>query len=86
MGLPLPGKIANAPDLEFGLEIFLAAFHDLESERVVGMDIGPIPRSAIRDYAIELDMDSDGFEDLYHHVRALDIFFLKWRAKKNKTS
>jgi hypothetical protein len=48
MGLPLPGKIANAPDLEFGLEIFLAAFHDLESERVVGMDIGPIPRSAIR--------------------------------------
>lgn len=72
--------------MEFGLEIFLAAFHDLESERVVGMEIGPIPRSAILNYARELNMNDEGFEDLYHHVRALDIFFLKWRAKKNKTS
>jgi len=50
------------------------------------MEIGPIPRSAIRDFAVELDMDEEGFEELYHHVRALDIFFLKWRAEKNKSS
>lgn len=80
--MPIPAKIANAPELLPGLEIYMAAFHDLESERIQGIDLGPIPRSAIVSYARELDMGEEDFEDLYHHVRSLDIFFLKWQAKK----
>lgn len=83
-GQPLPAKIANAPELELGLHFYMLAFNDLESERPVGMDVGPIPRSAMRDYAIELDLTDEEFDDLYHHVRALDIAYLKHRAKKNK--
>lgn len=84
--MPIPNKIANAPELEFGLQFYAAAFHDLDSERVVGIDLGPIPRSAIMNYARELEMDMVEFDDLYHHVRAMDVFFLKWRAKQKDKS
>lgn len=84
MGMPIPKKIANAPELWPGLAFYLNAFHVLESERVVGLELGPIPRSAIMEYGHELDMDDEGMDDLYYHVRSLDIFFMKWQAKKGK--
>ncbi len=84
-GLPIPKKIAEAPELDFGLQFYLHAFYELESERPVGIDIGPIPRSAVKDYALELEMDADEFDDLYFHIRALDVTFLKHRAKKKPT-
>ncbi len=83
-GKPLPKKIQNAPELEPGLWFYMQAFLELESERHIGLDIGPIPRNAIRDYAIELELTDEEFDDLYYHVRALDIAFLKFRAKKRK--
>ena len=33
MGQPLPARIANAPELMLGLQVYLQAFFDLDSER-----------------------------------------------------
>jgi len=84
-GLPIPKKIAEAQELDFGLQFYLNAFYELESERVVGLDLGPIPRHAILNYARELGCDEEEFDDLYFFVRHLDVTFLKHRAKKNKS-
>ena len=34
-GREIPDKIANAPQLELGLDLYLSAFFDLESDRQV---------------------------------------------------
>jgi hypothetical protein len=81
-GLPLPQRIENAPELAPGLEFYLAAFYELESSRPMGLDVGPIPWTALQDYALSLGLDDEEQDDLKHHVRALDVAYLKHRAKK----
>jgi hypothetical protein len=79
-GLPLPKKIANAPQLGLGLELYYDAFLELNSCRASGWGLMPIPWSAIRDYAETFDLDEEQFEDLYYYVRVMDTEFMKWHA------
>lgn len=84
-GQPIPERIANSPELYVGLELFLNAFFDLDSERQTGYVIGPIPWSKIREYAVAYEFDEDLAEDLFYYVKALDNSHMKRLENKHKT-
>lgn len=83
-GQPLPDRIANAPELEIGLILYLQAFFDLDSERSHGNGLAPIPWSAIVNYANAFDFDEEQREDLVYFVKQLDKEHLDRMAKKQK--
>ena len=78
-GQPLPERIANAPELQTGLELYLQAFFELDSER---SDLARIPWSSIADYAIAYDFDEDQAADLIDIIRKVDSAHIKKLADK----
>jgi len=80
--LPLPSRIQNAPSLELGLELYYGAFLDLNSCRPIGMDEGPIPWIAIFDYCDRLGIEGEQREDMFHHVRVLDLAYFEFKSSK----
>jgi len=84
-GQPLPDRIANAPELQLGLQLYLQAFFDLDSERSHGQGLTSIPWTSIASYAIAFEFDNDQTEDLYFFVRRLDSEHLKKLAAKQAT-
>lgn len=85
MGTELPPKIANAPVLTIGLELYLQAFWELSSCRDVGFGEGQIPWLAIDRYCQSLGLDIDQELALFHHVRAMDNVYLKHQSKKSES-
>ena len=85
MGLPLPDFIANAPKLETGLQLFLQAFFDLDTERSHSLGVTMIPHSRIREYAKDIELDSEDREDLIYFIREMDLAHTKRLTAKNKT-
>jgi hypothetical protein len=79
---PLPDRIANAPELELGLELFLSGFLDLTSCRSIGFGEGPIPWLAIDRYCTVHDIVDDQREDFFYHIQKLDGVYLEWRSKE----
>lgn len=76
-GNPIPDRIANAPTLQQGLELYLNAFFELDSERTHAMSPTPIPWSSISRYAEYYDFDEEQAHDLFFFVRRLDQEHLK---------
>ena len=83
-GAPLPAVIENAPQLFRGLEVYLQAFFDLDSERNHGMGAMAIPWSSIVKYAEFQRMDDDQTQDLLYFVRAMDSWNLDRIVKDQK--
>jgi hypothetical protein len=83
-GKGLPERIANAPELEAGLDLYLNAFFDLDSERAHGHALGPIPWTKIREYAKAFDFDDDLQDHLFFYVKAMDNEHLKRIARQTK--
>ena len=83
-GMPTPKKIANAPILYAGLELYLSGFMDLDNDRQTGWSVGRIPRSVVADYCLSLRLDEDQTEDMHHHIREMDAAYLKYQQRKNK--
>jgi len=77
---PLPDRIQNAPKLLPGLELWLQAVLDLDSDRTDGQ----IPWSSIARYSEFYDFDATLSEDLFYYVRVLDGVILDRRAKKRE--
>lgn len=76
----IPDKIANAPSVGFGLELYWEAFLLLSSERV---SEGAIPWRAMKDYALEIGIDDvDDRQDFYFIIREMDLKFVSITAKK----
>lgn len=83
--LPLPTNIQNAPELDIGLQLYLQAFFDLDSERSHAFSLVRIPSSAIRSYAREFDLDEVQSELLIFYINEMDNAHLKkLNAKKDK--
>ena len=80
--LPLPDAIANAPTLQLGLDLYFDAFWDLSSCRMSGFTLGPIPWSAIFDYALAYAYDEDQRENLVHYIRVMDNAYRDFYATK----
>lgn len=82
--MPLPKAIADAPELELGLDLFYLAFMDLTTCRSMGFGEGPIPWSAVRDYCDEMELEGDQREDMFNHIRMMDTTYLNHRASKKQ--
>lgn len=83
-GQPIPTRIANAPELHIGLELFINAFFDLDTERQAGLSIGPIPWSKIREYATAFEFDQELTDDLFYFVKQLDNANMKRLEREHK--
>lgn len=81
-GIPLPDKIANAPTLLPGLELFFVAFLELTDDRKSGMSIGRIPWSVIRMWAKEHDLDEDQTEELHFQISRMDFKYIEYHNSK----
>lgn len=82
--MPIPDAIANAPEVETGLEFYLQAFLDLDSSRSLGLSMGPIPWTAINEWAKRHEVeDQEDFDDLVYMVSRLDA---QWVVMKNGKS
>lgn len=78
----LPEQIQNAPELFDGLEIYWNAFGDLTTCRSIGFGVGPIPWTAIRDYADEYQFVGEQRILLFRHIRAMDMAYLDYNKPK----
>lgn len=81
---PLPPRIANAPELFLGLQLYFIGFLDITDERELGWAEGPIPWRAIHEYCMSHDIVGEQREDFFYHIKQLDHAYLKWRAEKTK--
>lgn len=84
-GQPLPDRIANAPELQLGLNLYMLAFFDLDSERTHSMGPSPIPWTSIVQYAAAFDFSEEQTEDLLYHIKKMDFWHLKRIAEQQKT-
>lgn len=71
-GQPLPDRIANAPKLRLGLNLYLMAFFELDSERSHSFGYSRIPWSSVRQYAMMHEFDEDQTEALHFYTRQMD--------------
>lgn len=83
-GEPIPDRIANAPELMPGLQLYLTAWLELDSERTHALSLTPIPWTSIRQYATAYRMDDEQAEDLTYLIRRMDNAHLARLDKKNK--
>lgn len=81
--------MANAPELRADLVPYWEAYSELSTCRdyagMAGVP-GPIPWTAINEYAIRHRFAGEAFDDLVDIVRAVDTAFLKHHAEKAKKS
>lgn len=83
-GQPLPDRIQNAPTLPLGLDLYLTAFFDLDSERSHGSGLTPIPWSSISAYADVFDFNWEQRCFLFQHIKLMDKEHLKRLEAKQK--
>lgn len=81
-GMPLPSRIANAPELLPHLVLYLQAFFDLDSERSHALVPTAIPWSSIKSYAVAYEFDEEETEDLFFFIRRMDTDHMARIAKK----
>lgn len=81
---PLPKAIANAPELNLGLEFVYSSFWELSTTRPTGWGFGPIPWNAIASFCDRYEMDDEESEDFSFLSRAMDRAFLEHHAEKDK--
>jgi hypothetical protein len=79
------GKI-KPEDLEpniAGFEYYLESFKELNSTRLMGMSVGPIPFTAILEYFKVYPCDD--FEEFNYIIRRMDDAFLNQQSGKQRT-
>jgi len=82
--LPLPEKIANAPSLLPGLELYYQAFDDLMSSRQLGMSVGPLSWETVQKYCDFMSLGPVQTEAMHYHMREMDTVYLTFLMKKQK--
>lgn len=81
--MPLPDKIANAPELFQGLELFYMAFQDLTTCRGMGYNSeGAVGWLQINEYCMAHGINGEQREDMFYHIQHLDAAYLNYKAKK----
>jgi len=76
-GVPIPDFVLNAPELLPGLEFYVKAFFDLDSERPASMGIASIPTSKIREYGVWHSLTKLEIADLCEIIREVDRAHVK---------
>lgn len=73
----LPQKILNQPELLPGLQFYFSAFLELSTCRYDG----PIPWTAIVQYAEMHGVEDDHMDDFRYYMREMDAAYLKHQRK-----
>lgn len=81
-GEEMPERIANAPELQSGLQLYLQAFFDLDAERTHALALTPIPWTSINAYSIAYGLEEEQTEDLLYLIRKMDNAHLARLSKK----
>ena len=81
-GLEIPEKIANAPLLLPGLEVYWTAFMNLLSSRQIGLTASPIPWNIIQEYCDHQNLSEEQSEAMHYHIAMMDTAFLEHQQKK----
>ena len=85
-GRKAPDGFYDRPDVELHLIWLWNAFWELGSERQLGMSVGPIPGSKIRDYLHDIDLDDADHERARTIIRKADNAYLNMlRSKTGET-
>lgn len=74
-GIPLPKKIAEAPELQLGLELYFSAYLDLMTSRNPD---SAISWATMMGYARAYEFDEEQTDDLIFYVQRLDGAHMKW--------
>lgn len=83
--MPLPDRIANSPEVLFGLAVYYIAFMDLTTCRGTGYGTeGPISWLAINQYADAKEFEEEQREDLFYFMGKLDVVYLDYKTRKLK--
>jgi hypothetical protein len=77
----IPEPLRDCPDVDY-LEWVYLAFMELSTCRAMGLTLGPIPWTAIRDYANELELVEYSRELLFSAIRGLDRVLLEYYGSK----
>lgn len=84
MGMPIPDKIKNRPQLISGLEFYWRAFTDLSADRDIGMAEGHIPWTAMNQWALRYDIWGYEFERLVLILKKVDTAYMEKRHSQHK--
>lgn len=79
---PIPERILNAPALLPGLEFYYTAFLELSTCRSAGFGVGPIPWTAVNDYATRLGLTDDEFEGFSVVLKRLDAAYVSHETER----
>lgn len=77
----MPAKIANAPSLRLGLQMYLTGWLDLDSSRPAGPELTRIPWTAVNDYCLRLGLDDEQYEDMLYYIQAMDTAYITKHGK-----
>lgn len=80
----MPKAIQDAPVLLPGLGFYYEAFLELSSCRQIGMGTGPIPWTAIQEYADRVGIRGQERERFTEVIRAVDVAYLEHQVKELK--
>lgn len=81
---PLPEWYINQPQIEPFDYFYMEAFQELSTERQMGMGLGPIPNSKIKEYASDCGFDVLLRDAFIFIIRAMDNAFLAWYNKQQE--
>jgi len=82
----IPDPLLNEPELLPGLNLYFDAFWELCPDRQLGMSVGPIPYTSIRQYCIDWNLNEELTFNMKKLVRKLDLVYLEWQEKKAKAT
>jgi hypothetical protein len=82
---PLPQFLINCPELQQGLELYFQAFMELSTCRGVGFGEGPIPWTAMMQWAVHNSLSDDQTDTLVYIMHEMDGAYLRHMAAKRKT-
>lgn len=79
----LPERIANAPSILVGLELYYLGFLDLMSSRDSGFSLGPIWWTTIQTYCEKKGLDDEQTQSMHFHIVKMDAAYLEIMRKKS---
>lgn len=79
--MPVPQVIADAPELQIGLDLFHMAYMDLTTCRVSG---GAIPWNAMKEYCMYNGYDDELTDEVIYIVRHVDVAVREWHEARAK--
>lgn len=80
--MPIPDRIANAPELKMGLDLYMVGWMDLDTCRPSGLAEGSIPWTAVQKYTEVYHFTPEQAESLHYHIKQMDSSYFRYRADK----